>query len=238
MKKLSLLFTLTVFALLTQAQLSNVILFSEQGERFTAILNGLRINDQPVTNLKIASLNAPNYKLKVIFENKSLGEMDKNLMTNPGFEVTWSIKKNNKGEYKIGFVSQVELAAAPPPASNQTLYTYGATGTGSVASGTVNSGSQTTVTTQQTTQTTNTGTNGGGINMSVTDPATGENVNVNMNVGVNPNGMGMNMNIGGTGTNTVTTNTQTTQTVTSGTSNSGTNTQTNTNSPRSFLFQP
>ena len=48
------------------AQNSSVILFTENGERFTAILNGVRQNDNPETNVKITGLNAEFYKLKVL----------------------------------------------------------------------------------------------------------------------------------------------------------------------------
>jgi hypothetical protein len=46
------------------AQLSNLIFFTENGERFTVILNGIRQNPNPETNVKVTDLPAPNYKLK------------------------------------------------------------------------------------------------------------------------------------------------------------------------------
>src|SRR5688572_6533287 len=77
------------------AQTSNAIIFTENGERFTVILNGLRQNDKPETNVKIEGLNANYYKAKVIFEDVALGESNFNLGIEPGTETTYIIKKNN-----------------------------------------------------------------------------------------------------------------------------------------------
>src|SRR3954469_18330026 len=89
------------------AQNGNVILFTENGEKFTAILNGLRQNETPQTNVKITGLNASWYKLKVIFEDTKLGEKPFNMGCEPGTETSFSIKKNGKGVYVLRPVSQV-----------------------------------------------------------------------------------------------------------------------------------
>lgn len=91
------------------AQTSNVILFTENGEKFTAIINGLRQNDKPETNVKISGLNAEWYKLKLIFDNTALGEKNFNLGAEKGKETTCAIKKNSKGEYVLRLISVVPL---------------------------------------------------------------------------------------------------------------------------------
>src|ERR1700758_2775877 len=48
---------------------NNLIVFSETGDRFYLVLNGLKYNQTPETNVKVTSLNATNYKAKIIFEN-------------------------------------------------------------------------------------------------------------------------------------------------------------------------
>src|SRR2546423_12051331 len=100
MKNKLLLFAI-VFAVskLSFAQTSNAILFTENGEKFIAILNGLRQNDKPETNVKITGLNAEWYKMKVIFDNAALGEKNFNMGVELGTETSYSIKKNNKGDY-------------------------------------------------------------------------------------------------------------------------------------------
>jgi hypothetical protein len=106
------------------AQMSNLILFTEQGEQFTVILNGIKQNDKPETNVKITSLNAPNYKMKVIFVNKSIPDMDKNVFLELGSEVTYSIKKNAQGVYTIRLQSAVPIAQAVPPNPRQSVIAY------------------------------------------------------------------------------------------------------------------
>ncbi len=140
------------------AQNSNAIIFTENGERFTAILNGLRQNQQPETNVKIEGLNANFYKLKLIFENTTLGEKSFNMGIEPGTETTYIVKRNNKGEFVLRPMSMVPIAEAPPTTS-ATVVTYdpnAAPYTG-----------ETTVTQQTTTTTTSSGTPAGGVSMGV-----------------------------------------------------------------------
>jgi hypothetical protein len=179
-----------------KAQASNAIIFAENGEKFQIILNGVLQNATPETNVKLTGLVAPNYKTRVMFENKALGYLDFNLyFMNPGTEVTWNIMKKKNGEYTNRFVSEVPLAQAPPPTPNQTTVVYTTTAPPE----------GTTTTTRQTTTTT-----------------TGTSDNVSMNIGMNAGGDGGNvsMNISGmdpntSGTSTTTTTTTTTQSSTS-----------------------
>ncbi|MBK9636595.1 MAG: hypothetical protein IPO63_01770 [Bacteroidetes bacterium] len=87
MKKIIILSFLSLMFSQVNAQISNVILFTENGERFTAILNGVRQNNEPETNIKITGLNAEFYKLKVIFESSALGEKNFNLAIELGRKV-------------------------------------------------------------------------------------------------------------------------------------------------------
>ena len=51
---------------------NNLIVFSETGDRFYLVLNGLKYNQTPETNVKVTSLTATNYKAKIIFDNEHL----------------------------------------------------------------------------------------------------------------------------------------------------------------------
>lgn len=195
MKKKLLLICLVLGALSTKAQTSNAILFTENGEKFQVILNGILQNAKPETNVKMTGLVAPNYKCRIMFEDKALGYVDFNMFfSEMGYEATWNIKKNKKGEYVTRGVSAVPLAQAPPTPATQTVVVY--TTTAPVES---------TSTTMQQTTTTTTGGSDGGMNM-------------NMGVNVNENGGGINMNVsgmdGGSGSSTTTTTTTHSRTVT------------------------
>lgn len=50
---------------------SNLIVFSEDGLKFYLILNGIRQNEVPLTNVKVVDLNQPYYSAKIIFEDKA-----------------------------------------------------------------------------------------------------------------------------------------------------------------------
>ena len=171
------------------AQSSNAILFTENGEKFIAILNGLRQNNKPETNVKITGLNAEWYKLKVIFDNAALGEKSFNLGVQLGNETSYSIKKNSKGEYVLRLISSVPMAQAPAATATQTVVNYnnnqGAQNTGGV------SHSQTTTTT-------------------TTHEGNPDNVNMNMGVNMGEQGGNISINVSGMEGETVQTHTTTT----------------------------
>jgi hypothetical protein len=157
---------------MAQAQISNLIFFSEQGERFSVILNGILQNADPQTNIKVTDLPAPSYKLKIIFEDPKLPQIDKNLMYKQGFETTFVIKRNNKGEYVARWMNDVPIAQALPPSQGQDIVVY--TTTPAVTR---------TVTQSQTTTTMNGNPNGTSIGISVNDADLGVNMNLNVNGG-------------------------------------------------------
>src|SRR5579885_2749609 len=84
---------------------NNLVVFSETGDRFYLVLNGLKYNQNPETNVKVTNLNATNYKAKIIFEkgNPDLNHnvfltWEGNPVTNKEF--TYAVAK--KGEaYKL-----------------------------------------------------------------------------------------------------------------------------------------
>lgn len=153
------------------SQNGNVVLFTENGERFHLILNGARQNDQPETQVKVTGLNAEWYKSKIIFDDPALGTMDKNLSVPFGHETAYSIKLNKKGEYVYRLVSSTPLAQLPPPAPNQTVVVYNPN-PAPVAQVTV---------TETTTTTVGTGTEQ--VNVGVNMPGINMNVNINDGMG-------------------------------------------------------
>lgn len=183
------------------SQNSNAILFTENGEKFTAILNGLRQNDKPETNVKVTDLNANFYKLKVIFADAALGQKNFNMGIDPGTETTYIIKKNNKNEYVLRPMSVVPIAEAPPVPAGTSVYVFNPNAQPYAGE---------TTTTEQTTVTTTTN----GV------PA-GTGVSVGMNM--NENGGNISMNVSGfdnTGANMTTQQTTTVTTTTTSTSSS------------------
>ena len=211
------------------------------------ILNGLRQNEKPETNVKITGLNASTYKVKVIFENTALGSFDQTAYLMDGGnevsnkEFSYSIELKKKGDWKLKPSSIADIPQTPVNTPDQVVYVFNPSGnatpaqtssttistTTTTTSGqteTVNVGMNTTVTeTPQTGTTTtnvnmNDGTAGTTTQQTTTTTTTGDGASVNMNAG----GVGINVTIvdnmgGATSTTTTTTTTSSSSTTTSGT---------------------
>jgi len=204
MKNLVLFLGLMVGTFTINAQTGNLVIFSDEGSRFFVVVNGLRVNDQAQTNVRVTGLNADYVNCKIVFENELTPDIEKKtLMLVRGEEVTYVVKKNKKAETVCNYYSQVPLNQAPVNSSNQQTVVYSnvpyndgvviRTGNGTVSS--------------TTTTTTTTGNNGV----------------VNANVGVG--GVGMNVTVyDGTGTINGSTTTTTTTTYSSTSTTGGTTT--------------
>lgn len=206
MKKVFTLLTALFFVGVLAAQIpSNVVIFSEDGNPFYLVLNGIQQNEQAQTNVKVTGLIQPTYKAKIIFANKQLGEIDKNLFLEPGTETTAVIKLNKKAEYVVRFQSSVPIAQAIPVDPSVPVI---------VVQTTQNPNAQITYS-ESTTTTVNTNGNAGGANTRVGVNMGGKNIGFNMNVNVND------MLGGGNVQTSQTTTTTTTTTTTSSSSNMG-----------------
>jgi len=187
----------------------NAIIFSENGEKFWVMVNGVRQNAAAETNVKIVGLNANGYRFKIVFQDAAIPDIDKSMgMPETPAEVTFRIKQNKKGAYVLRYFSQAPLPSAPVAAPSQQMVTYSTTEVYPV-----NPREEVTTTT-----TTSTTTSSGNV------PAGGSPENVNMNMNIGGLSMGVNVNVNETYGNTGTSNTSssTTTTTTSSTSMSTT----------------
>ena len=238
MKNLVFVLSVCVAGLIKMSAQNNnsITVFTEGGERFYLILNGVKQNSNPETNVKAVGINGQQVKAKVIFDQRGIPDCDKTipmmwaaeLVSNTEF--VFSIRKNKKGQYKWEFVSQAPTQGTvngnAGVNTNQNNYSgsnnFSGTNTNSnqnenVGINTnmnVNNGNANSVTT--TTSVTNTGTNTG-------------NTGLGINIGFNGTGINMNVNDGGLGNNVNTTTTTTTSYTTTTTNNGVTQTQTGTN---------
>jgi hypothetical protein len=160
------------------------------------VLNGVKQNPTPQTNVRVDGLSAPYYKAKIIFADAAKGELGSNVITQDAYaknymENTYRIKKNKKGESKLRMFSSVPVpptynpppdmyvahyGAPPPPPSDLSINANAQTNTGTVSIGVA------------------------GVNTTIAAPdrnsgQIGVNVNgTNVRVGVNANGTG-NVNV-------------------------------------------
>jgi hypothetical protein len=115
-----------LMACMIQAQNSNLVVFTQEKEPFTLILNGIQQSPNPETNVKITGLNAPSYKMKVIFENKLLKEIDKTVYIQAEVEQTFEVLKNNKGIWVVRMLNTTpidEVTSGQNDQQNVYIYT-------------------------------------------------------------------------------------------------------------------
>ena len=160
---------------IASAQNCNVIFFTEEGERFTVVMDGIQFNEQAETNVKITDVTPSAHSVKILFDNPRIEPIKKNLfLETPNKEQTFVIKKNKKGDYKIRFRGETEIAVQqepnpdPGPAS-------------SVSTRQVVTTQSTTVQQTVTTPTSNK-TNSDNVNIGINVQEGANNVNFNFNV--------------------------------------------------------
>ena len=189
MKKITFLALLLV-SLFSNAQESRLTIFSEDGNTFYVILNGIRQNEEPVANIAVDYLINDYYDAKIVFADESIPVLEKrHLMVvdvdNRRGEFVYKIKTTKRGK-RLRFFAFTPFESILPPPSHVSVIHYNAAPLGPI---------------QTTTQTTTTTTTGG----------QGDNVNIGVGVSVGGNvGVGINVNTGGS------TTTQTTTTTTTG----------------------
>lgn len=115
------------------SQNNTVIVYSQDGFKFSLILNGVLQNERPSTNVKVTGLNAANYDAKVLFENKMPDINEKiylmyggNLTLNT--EYSYAIKNvNDKFKLKFRGIAPIPVDNSQVPDPQQTTVIYSAT---------------------------------------------------------------------------------------------------------------
>ena len=196
---LNALVIITVISGVAQAT-SNLIIFASDPTPFYAIVNGIKQNPEPQTNVKITGLSNNQNHVKIVFSDGNTADIDKNFyFESMNVEVTARIVSTKKG-YKLRYFGEVAMGqAATNDQQVQIVYhTVEAPATNNVVV-------DETVTTTTTTTTTTNSVNGMDSNVNITDNTEGmqENVNMNVSIGQDHNttrsnrasGLELNMNI-------------------------------------------
>ena len=186
MKTICLFSVLFTFAALN-AQ-SNLSIFNNNGQSFYVVLNGIRQNSKPETNVQVAQIKNGSYAVKVIFADGKTPDIDKNFMIDAPYDITARIIFK-KGKGKLQLIGQ-----EPTHGVLQEAVVFRPTDAASYSDAVVVNTQTTPVQTSTTTNTTTTGT--------VPD----ENVNLNMNLSVG--GVNVNLNANASTTTTTQTNNQ------------------------------
>lgn len=191
--KTKLLFLLLLVTQFMISQSSTVTVFSEEGERFYVIVNGVRQNDAPGTNVVVTDLEKPNYLFKVIFEDQKIPSINKNIDlegVDGRANATFVLRKNRKGKMEMR-MNSFDYDVDKKPAKNTQVVKYH-TEENPIATKPVQI---------DTTEKVEMNTDAMGINMNTKVEGNDENMNVNVNIG----GMSADVKV-----NTTVTTTQTT----------------------------
>jgi len=208
---------------------NNLVVFSENGEKFFLIINGVKQNLEAETNVKVTDLIQPNYKAKIVFEDKSKGVVDQNIyfmqaaepVKNHEFVYSVGIKK--KGGYKARPVSAVAIGPQTKADPEQTVVHYSTTEPAATNNNVVSGGNTSSAVHVADDGTTNNANSNVQVDQTITQTkvAVNDGGANNTNVNVNMSGLGVNVsvsdNMGGMG-NTTTTSSQTVTTTTTKTS--------------------
>lgn len=89
---------------------NNMVVFCNDGEPFTLILNGERINMEPQTRVVAKGLTLKKYQTKVIFKNESIKEANTTItFFSSGFECEFGLNKKGKKKYKIEYFTERKI---------------------------------------------------------------------------------------------------------------------------------
>ncbi len=96
-------------AIAINAQTSNLIVYTEDGEQFRLTVDGKLINETPNTNVKASGVNSDFVQIKVEFDIVGAPVVKSNQMITPGKEATYVVRKNNNGKYVVRLMSEVDV---------------------------------------------------------------------------------------------------------------------------------
>lgn len=113
----------------------DLTIFSGDGIPFTVVVNGMRMNEQPQTNVFIENVNTDWVKAKIFFADSTLAPIERKILQiksaanngNYPESVVYEIRNNKKGEPVLRWSSaspkkiqqQVIIQQAPAPAPPQ-----------------------------------------------------------------------------------------------------------------------
>ena len=196
---------------------SNLTVFNNGGQQFYVILNGVKQNFQPMTNVVVTGIKNGTYSVKLIFADKKIPDVDKNFYIDQPQDITTRVIFK-KGLPKLQWIGSVPTVGASEstdvityrPDNNATYSDAPVTQVVTTPTNTVNTAGNVTTNTTGTLNTTGTVNTTGNVNTTGTLNTNG-NLNTTGNVNGNTGVINTQSN-GGTVSQTTTTQTTTTTT--------------------------
>jgi len=198
--KLILSVFITLVSVFSMAQ-SNLTIFNNGGQQFYAILNGIKQNSQPQTNVYISGIKNGGYSLKIIFADGKTADVDKNIFLEEASDITTRITFK-KGKGKLQLVSIVATEGLISPGAVVYRPSDAAVYSDAVVLTTIVQTTTTQTTNENSNMNTQVPTTNPNANMNTTGMSQTQSTqsgNVGMNVNLNANGIDPNMQNGNVG---------------------------------------
>jgi len=80
---------------------TTLTVFSEKGENFTVFVNGDQKNSTPGDHVKIEGIYGPNFKIRIVFKDASIREIEKTLFNSPSAELFYVVRHGKKNDYLL-----------------------------------------------------------------------------------------------------------------------------------------
>lgn len=100
MKPIRILITLLLALVIVgkvSAQLS-IVIFAENGEKFTAFINGDPKNDKPASRVEADRPGGPSFKVRISFEDRAIPDIQKTIFNSPGSDMYYVIRSSSHGK--------------------------------------------------------------------------------------------------------------------------------------------
>lgn len=116
MKHLLITILFSLIGITSYSQISHDLeIYSEEGLKFTLVINGRTMNEVPVSNIQVVNTDKDYVNAKIIFEDSNIPEIEKKFLqlADPGtgtdkapVSVVYKIAQNKKGEQNLRFASR------------------------------------------------------------------------------------------------------------------------------------
>jgi hypothetical protein len=88
----------------------NIVVFSDDGEKFILFINGVQQNNEPQSNVQATNLTSQASSLRLEFTNLAYPVLKQNLYAEPGYEHTMRVKKTKKKAIKLQYFGKTPLS--------------------------------------------------------------------------------------------------------------------------------
>lgn len=109
------------------AQKSAITVFSQDGDRFFVILDGIRQNDAASANVKITDLDREMYVMRIIFENQNIPHLQQRVLLldfdEKRVDVVYGISQDRRGRRNLR-LSSFNESRQTPSAQNESIIKY------------------------------------------------------------------------------------------------------------------